>query len=519
MKYRIAIALYMRLSQDDDGFEAESNSIVNQRHLLHSYIAEHFEDYELMEFKDDGYTGTNFNRPGISELLIQVKMGKIDCIIVKDLSRFSRDYIEAGLYLEQIFPFAGVRFIAITDGYDSAHYKGDVAGMDTAFQNLMNDLYCKDISVKVKSALKVKKEKGLWANGSCTFGYYKDPKDRHKLLIAEEEAAIVRRIFQMTLDGISSQKIAKQFNAEGVKTPTEYRIERGASSVIPESGRFEWDAAAICHMLGNATYAGDFVYDKYETPEVGGKSRMKPQNEWKVFKDHHEAIVDRDTFERIQQSRGTKKAVKHERHPLIGKLECGRCHRSLRIARTKNPYFFCNNRYVTRYAGCVRQINVQFLEQYLLFGLQEEADRQADIQRILVKANDEAKQKLAEVDERRKRLSEELKDLQTEETRLYETYALERKGREDYIKERQKLQEKIKQCMDIQQEMDGCMQMLRDKISEEESGIHEYVLRYGLTELTKEIVDRFVKKIVIYDEKNIEVEWNLDEISPETGRV
>lgn len=185
--------------------------------------------------------------------------------------------------------------------------------------------------------------------------------------------------------------------------------------------------------------------------------------------------------------------------------------------RTKNPYFFCSNRYVTRCAGCVRQINVQFLEQYLLFRLQEEADKQTDIQRVLVKANDEAKQKLAEVDERRKRLSEELKDLQTEETRLYETYALERKGREDYIKERQKLQEKIKQCMDMQQEMDGYMQTLKDKISEEESGIHEYVLSHGLTELTKEVVDRFVKKIVIYDEKNIEVEWNLDEISPETG--
>lgn len=449
MKCETVIAIYMRLSQDDGYLEAESNSIVNQRQLLHFYIAEHFENYELLEFVDDGYTGTNFNRPGVAELLDKVKEGKIDCIIVKDLSRFSRDYIEIGSYLEQIFPFAGVRFIAVNDEYDSDNYKGDVAGIDTAFKNLLNDLYCKDISVKAKTALRVKKEKGVYANGSCAFGYYKDSKDRHKLLIDEKEAAIVRRIFQMTLDGISSHEIAKQFNAEGVKTPIEYKMERGITFRMPKGVHFEWDGPSICHILRNAAYAGDFVYDKYETPEVGGKPRLKPQSEWKVFKDHHEAIIDRDIFERIQQSRGTKNAVKYERHPLIGKIECGRCHRSLRIARIKNPYFFCSNRYVSRCEGCVSRINVQFLEQYLLFRLQEEADRQAD----------------------------------------------------------------------MQQELDSCTQTLKVKISEEKSGIYEYVQNHGLTELTKEIADRFVKKIVIYDKRNIEVEWNLAEIGSETGKV
>ena len=149
MKHRIAI--YMRLSQDDGDADRESNSIVNQRHFLHSYVEKHFEDYELLEFQDDGYTGANFSRPGVSKLLENVKNGEIDCIIVKDLSRFSRDYIEIGAYLEQIFPFAGVRFLAVNDGYDSDRFKGNVAGMDISFKNLMNDLYCKDISVKVRS--------------------------------------------------------------------------------------------------------------------------------------------------------------------------------------------------------------------------------------------------------------------------------------------------------------------------------------------------------------------------------
>ena len=518
MKSGIVIAIYMRLSQDDGDFDLESNSIVNQRHMLHAYIAEHFKDYELLEFQDDGYTGTNFNRPGISELLDRVRDGKINCIIVKDLSRFSRDYIEAGSYLEQIFPFAGVRFIAINDGYDSDCYKGSVAGMDTAFKNLMNDLYCKDISVKVKSALQVKKEKGLLANGSCTFGYFKDSKDRYKLLIDEEEAAIVRRIFQMTLDGVSSHGIAKQFNAEGIKTPIEYKIERGIATMTPKGEHFEWDGSTICHMLRNATYVGDYVYDKYETPEVGGKTRLKPRSEWKVFKNHHEAIIDRDTFERIQKSRGTKNAVKHERHPLIGRMECGHCHRSLKIARQKNPYFFCGNRYVTRYEGCVGQVNVQFLEQYLLFRLQDESDKQADMQCVCAKAKYEAEQKLAEAYDRRKQLSEELKDLRTAETRIYEAYVFKSKSKDDYIKEKQKLQEEIGRCMDMQQELEGHIQTLKDKISDGKFGIYEYVQNHSLTELTKEIVDRFVKRIVIYDERNIEVEWNFSEKLSEKAR-
>ncbi len=377
MGHKITIALYMRLSQDDGGSAAESNSIVNQKKLLRSYAAKHFKEYNLLEFQDDGYTGMNFCRPGVSELLDKVREGKVDCILVKDLSRFSRDYIETGFYLEQIFPFAGVRFIAINDGYDSDCYKGSAAGMDTAFKNLINDLYCKDISVKVKSSLEIKKEKGIYANGNCAFGYCKDPEDRHRLLVVEEEAVIVKRIFQMALDGISSYKIAQQFNVEGIKTPIEYKIERGTASVKPKGGKFEWDASTVCHILCNAAYAGDMVYGKYETSEVSGKVKRKPREEWKVFRNHHEAIIDRETFEYIQKGRRAKKDVKkYKRHPFIGKMECGCCHKSLKIAHTKNPYFYCAGRYMAQHKECVISANVQFVEQYILFRLQEEADLQ-----------------------------------------------------------------------------------------------------------------------------------------------
>lgn len=503
------VAIYMRLSQDDGDSDAESNSIVNQRQLLHSYVEKHFGNYDLLEFQDDGYTGANFSRPGVSELLEKVRHGQIDCIVVKDLSRFSRDYIEIGAYLEQIFPFAGVRFIAINDGYDSERFKGGVAGIGTSFQNLMNDLYCKDISVKVKSALKIKKENGIYANGSCAFGYRKDPKDRHKLLIDEEEAAIVRRIFQMALEGISSQKIARKFNEEGVKTPIEYKMERGIATMAPKGKRFEWSASTICQMLRNATYAGDIVYGKYETPEVSGKSRLKPRSEWKVFRNHHEAIIDRSAFEYIQKSRGTKKAVTYKRHPLVGKMECGNCHKSLKIERTKNPYFFCGNKYVTRYQGCVDRINVQFLEQYVLFRLQEEMERQAKARPVYVEAVDRAKQELGVLSGQRNQIGEKLKELQTLQTALYEEYVFKKKSREDYIVEKKELQEQTEQCMGFLDELGKRIETLQGKVSE--SGIEAYHSLQGpsFTELTQEVADRFVKRIIVYDEMDIEVEWNL----------
>lgn len=367
------VAIYMRLSQEDGGRMEESNSIANQRELLRSYAAKHFTGCPLLEFKDDGYSGANMDRPGVSELLNKVRAGQVSCIIVKDFSRFSRDYIEIGSYLEQIFPFARVRFIAIEDRYDSAVCQGAGEGLGISFQNLMNDLYCKDISIKVKSALITKKENGIYANGSCAFGYCKDPKDRHKLLVVEEEAAIVKRIFEMALQGESSLGIARQLNAEGIKTPMEYRMGRGAAPAMPKGGKLAWDASTICRMLGNASYMGDFVYGKYETQTVSGKPKLKPRSEWKVCENHHPAIIGRDVFACVQKSRRKKSPGRGRRHPLVGKLVCGNCRRSLQMEHTKNPCFFCGNRYAEYGGRCSVRVNVQFLEEYLLFQLQERA--------------------------------------------------------------------------------------------------------------------------------------------------
>lgn len=507
MTNRITIAIYMRLSQDDGDAEMESNSIRNQRQLLRSYVAEHFENYELLEFQDDGYSGANFNRPGISDLFMQTRNGKIQCIVVKDLSRFSRDYIETGSYLEQIFPFAGIRFIAVNDGYDSNQHKGDIAGMDLSFKYLINDLYCKDISEKVKSALTIKKERGIYANGNCIFGYRKAPNNRHALLIVEEEAAIVKRIFQMTMEGISSHKIAQQFHMEGVRTPIEYMIARGATTRMPKGPGFTWNSSTICHMLRDATYAGDMVYGKYETPEVNGRSRLKPKSEWKVFKNHHAAIIDRETFEAVQRTRGSRKVPKYEKHPLTGKMECGCCHKSLKIERTRNPYFFCESRYVTKQESCVGHVNVQFMEQYILFRMQEEAGRQMDRQRVYTEIKNRTEEKLKKAKRQRDSINASLELLQAEQMKVYETYALQKGTREEYMEKRKNLQKEVEKYESIQKELDERITVLEQDLCRGEADLCESVLNQSFLRLTPEITDRFLERIVVYDEEHIDVKW------------
>ena len=208
------IAIYLRVSKEDALSCEESSSISCQRLLLKEYIREHFEDYELLEFADDGYSGTNLDRPAMRALLACVRARKADCIVVKDFSRFARDYVEAGSYVEQIFPFWGVRFISVNDGYDSGDVRGKTGGMERAFQNLMNDLYSKDLSVKVKSSLHAKKERGVYCSGNCPFGYKKKEGGRNQVEIVEEEAELVRggvetvrNDFVVDVDALASQSV------------------------------------------------------------------------------------------------------------------------------------------------------------------------------------------------------------------------------------------------------------------------------------------------------------------------
>lgn len=304
------IGIYMRLSKeavcaepDGKGKMAESNSITMQRILLRTYAAAHFTDYTITEYQDDGFSGTNFERPGVERLLEDARRQKLDCILVKDFSRFGRDYIELGAYLEQIFPFLGIRFISVNDHYDSENYRGKIADLDVNFKNLLYDLYSKDLSQKVKSSLSARKESGKYVSANAPFGYEKSRKDRHMLVICEEEAELVRQIFSLTLQGMSSPAIADKLNREQVPPPIVFKIRKGEVSRKPKGARFFWSASSICAILRNPVYAGDIVYGKTEREQVGGKNVLKARKDWKRIRNHHAPIVSREDFEAVQKTR------------------------------------------------------------------------------------------------------------------------------------------------------------------------------------------------------------------------
>lgn len=267
----------------------------------------------------------------------------------------------------------GVRFISVNDHYDSEDSHQKTIGMNLAFKTLVNDLYSKDLSVKVKSSLTSKKERGIYCSGNCPFGYRKKADDRNQVEVVEEEAEVVREIFRLTLEGYTSVEIAKKFNQESIKTPAEYLIARGATHRKPVGKEFSWQHSVICNILKNDFYVGDVVYGKYEKDSVGGKKHLKPRSEWKITYNHHEPIIEREIFEAVRETRGkTKPYIAKRSHVLQGKVVCEECGKALRYRNSKNPYFYCNERYVTGNEKCVYQVNVFFLEQIILSALQKE---------------------------------------------------------------------------------------------------------------------------------------------------
>ena len=312
MKNRLKIAMYLRLSKEDDWNAQESNSISYQRLLLRGYIERNFENYEILEFVDDGYSGTSMDRTAMQELLAAALQKKVDFIIVKDFSRFARNYIEMGTYLEQIFPFLGVRFISISDRYDSKDYKGKSSDIEVQFKGLIADFYVKDQSVKVKSAVSTKRSNGEYCCGSAPYGYRINPENKKELLIVDEEAEIIRRVFELTNQRYSKLDICRLFNEEGVLTPLQSMSRRQKSDSKKASSRgLQWTSDMVRKILNDKNYIGCMVYGKTKIPDPGtGKKVPVPRSEWKVLENHHEPIVSKETFEKAQslQIRYNKKS-------------------------------------------------------------------------------------------------------------------------------------------------------------------------------------------------------------------
>ena len=318
-------AIYCRLSRDDD-LAGDSNSIIHQKDMLTRYAHErNFPNVSV--YSDDGWSGTNFERPDWKRLIADIEAGKVGIVLVKDLSRVGRDYLRVGFYTEVTFPQNGVRFIAVNNGVDSANQsENDFA----PFLNIMNDFYARDTSKKVSAVYRAKGNKGEHTGNHPIYGYLKDPENKQRWIIDEEAAAVVRRIFCMVIDGKGVYQIADILSEEKVLCPSAYLAAKGVGN--RRNNKFEdpyrWWGTTVSYILARVEYMGHTVnFKTFKTCYRDKHRKQAPKEDWKIFENTHEAIIDKTTWETAQKLRRTIRRGDRNRepNPLTGLLYCGEC--------------------------------------------------------------------------------------------------------------------------------------------------------------------------------------------------
>lgn len=427
--------IYGRLSFEDDR-KKESDSIGNQIAMLERYITERPYLKLTSVFKDINQTGTNFERPGFNEMMEAIKSGKINCIVVKDLSRFGRNYIETGTYLEKILPFFNVRFISVNDGYDSQNPGNQDDGYVVPLKNLIHDVYARDISQKTKSGLAVKRNKGEFTGCIAAYGYLKA--DSGRLVIDEETAPAVRDIFKWASDGMGDMCIAQKLNGLGIPSPSQYRYTKGILKSERYANMRYWHKSAVRRILINPVYLGHMVQGKTKSDLWGNGGCVDiPQERWVEIKNTHEPLVDEETFLNVRQikrerelNEGKKRSPQTE-NILKGRVFCGDCKRSMKRRRSPKSngaeiyYFTCTTDEDISKNDCnKKRMDEPELLSILYTAIRKQIDLAVDMDRVVSKFN--AKESFnehqngldAEINETEKKLSR----LSMLRSSLYEDY-------------------------------------------------------------------------------------------------
>ena len=342
----MVIAKYLRYSNDDGKID-DNESIRNQRNLLDRYISvqEDLQNCEVVEFVDDGYTGMTFERPGFMSMMDDIKAKKIDCIIVKDFSRFGRNYIEVSDYIDQIFPFLGIRFIAVTECYDSKNYAASL-GLDMAMKNIMYGLYSTDLSKKVRSARKSLMKKGDYIAPFAIYGYT-NKVEKKRLIVDPNTAEIVKRMFEYAVNGEKARQIAIRLNDEGILSPNAYNKSKSTKKkhYVPMETAAIWTGDVVRRILQDERYTGKMICGKYEKSR-GSKTILIPKKEWIVVPGTHEAIISDEVFKKAQEVFRTRKEIVRPNKPksiFVGMLKCAHCNKSLVFDSRNRRRFYCHN--------------------------------------------------------------------------------------------------------------------------------------------------------------------------------
>lgn len=520
MQSKKTLAFYIRLSDEDYDLKktdkVESNSVANQRDLLLDYCQSHSDlrEYELIEFCDDGFTGTNFNRPRFSEMMQLVRARRISAIMVKDLSRFGRDYLEVGAYLELILPLFGTRFISVNDGFDSNDYVGTTGGIELALRNLINGLYSKDLSVKIKSANRTRNRRGEYWGGAAFYGYTVDPIDKHKLIVDNQVAGVVARIFNECIAGNSASQIAKRLNDDGIASPAKYKKLKGSmynGRIVDEDSI--WTATTVIRIIKDERYTGKMISHKREADGIHtGKMRALPPEEWIVVPDTHEAIISQETFDLAKASRTSR--VKTINMNTAGNradnlFVCGYCGRKLQKSYGSLVHLFCLKAGVSTDSPCAGVHEpIEKLQDSVLAIVNTMAS--VFVGRV-VEAKMDTVQDRAVTQKRITEIQTQLKRLQSGKLELYEEYRSGKISREKFISVQRKRQQESDNLNAALTDLENKLALLEQKAKKMDSLASDAKEARLLENYQPDVIRRFIKQIRVFEGCRIEIDLHAND--------
>lgn len=517
------LAFYIRLSVEDGDLKTsaskkESNSVSNQRKLLADYYRAHEalrDEYDAVEFCDEGYSGTNFNRPRFQDMMSLVRERQIDCIMVKDLSRFGREYLEVGAYLELILPLFGTRFIAVNEGFDSRNYIGTTGGLELALRNLINGLYSKDLSVKVRSAIKTRSRRGDYCGSGGFYGYLVDPENKRHLVVDEEVRPVVERIFKLCIAGKTTAQIAQRLNEEHVPPPVVRKRQLGTVYNGHQMGDEPlWIPGTVRKILNDERYTGKMVSGRVEAVGIRtNKIKAIPREDWIIVPGTHEAIVSDEIFEEAHLSLQSR--VKTINKNTSGDRKnnlfvCGFCGRKLQKSEGRVTHLFCMKSRSDPDSDC-SEIHEDFeaIKRNALKSVQYFSALLLEQQSImLAKSQDEE-----HVTERKLReLRSQIKHLENSKYDLYEEYRDGKLTKDQFVQIQRDHDDTVKRLAEQVRQQEESMRALLAKKQHlrpvQESG--NKIMQ--LESYDPAVIQKLVEYIRVYPHGRIEIGWKCRDI-------
>ena len=517
------VAIYLRLSKEDDdlscssGAKSESNSISNQRKLIYDFMKSHPELELYDEYKDDGKSGSNFDRAEFQRMMKDIEAGKVNCVVVKDQSRFGRDYIDVGKYKEKIFPKLGVRFITINEGYDSL---SATSSDDLAFtiNSFVYDFYIRDISTKIRTNLTAKKQNGEYAGAFVAYGYVKDSNDKSKLVVDQFAADVVRDIFRWKIEGLSPQNIAVRLNELGIPSPAEYKKLSGSNykTSFQTSSKAVWSHVSVRRILKNEIYLGVMIQGKRTTPNYKTKTVVtKAESEWLRVEGTHEAIISVRDFELVQE------LLRDDTHcragdvtvPVYaGRIYCGDCgatavRKTVSYAGKRYVYYVCNANKHDKTVCSRHSIREDILGQVIYQTVRHQIDLLLDVYKALRQFENLSweKHKLKQLDASIEIQEEVVRKNNTLRLGIYEDLRAGLLDRSEYESLKKELAERIAEATAAIEKLNKEKREILDGVSKQQSWIEQFRQYENVTELTRPMVIHLIERINIFEDSNIEI--------------